>query len=131
MTTMTASPTKARSTGTATGQRGRVKATAAGGVDATSRDGSADRSVTAGVQRDLEALAKSAPALATSGLALSALALAGEIDSPHNSATSKSMCARVLLDTLDHLRELAPEGQEADELDELSARRTARRQSAS
>ena len=61
------------------------------------------------------------------GLAMAALALAREIDSPTNSATSKSMCARSLLDTLDRLRELTPPAQEADGLDDLARRRMARR----
>ena len=65
--------------------------------------------------------------LATGGLAITALALAREIDSPTNSATSKSMCARSLLDTMDRLRALTPVDQEADGLDDLARRREARR----
>ena len=56
-----------------------------------------------------------------------ALALAREIDTPGNSSTSKSVCARSLLDTMAQLRELMPTDQEADALDELSQRRDARR----
>ena len=67
------------------------------------------------------------PLAARSGLAMAALALAREIDAPTNSATSKSMCARSLLDTLDRLRELTPPAQEADGLDDLARRRLARR----
>lgn len=81
----------------------------------------------AGVERDLAAIAKRDPELAKSGLAASALALAREMDDD-NSATSKSMCARALLDTLDRLRQLAPAKEEKDGVDELSARRAARRQ---
>jgi hypothetical protein len=57
-------------------------------------------------------------------LAASALSLARELDDPRNSATSKSMCAKTLLEILDRLRALhrAP-----DELDELRALRAARR----
>lgn len=54
-----------------------------------------------------------------------ALALAREIDG-ENSATSKSMCAGQLRDTLDRLRELTPADEEADALDELASRRDAR-----
>jgi hypothetical protein len=68
--------------------------------------------------------------LAASGLAASALALAGEIDSPLNSATSKSMCARALLDTLERLRALAPPKKEKTKVDDLASKR-ARRRSAS
>lgn len=79
------------------------------------------------VRRDLDVIAERAPGLAQSALAATALALAREIDTPGNSATSKSMCARSLLDTLDELRELAPPPEMKDSLDELSARREARR----
>jgi hypothetical protein len=82
--------------------------------------------VLAAVERDLKEFAKRDKALADSTLAASARALAAELDDPENSATSKSMCARVLLDTLDRLRELLPEQEEKDRLDELSSRRTAR-----
>jgi hypothetical protein len=82
--------------------------------------------VRAAVQNDLDDLAKRAPDLATSALAASALALAREIDKPKNSATSKSMCAKALLDVLETLRDLAPPEEEADQLDDLSSRRAAR-----
>jgi hypothetical protein len=78
------------------------------------------------VQRDLAAIAKLDKGLARSGLAASALALAKELDNPENSATSKSMCARALTEQLDHLRELAPDEEKGDKLDDLSARRAAR-----
>ena len=64
---------------------------------------------------------------AQSGLAMMALALAREVDAPTNSATSKSMCASQLRETLDRLRELTPPTEEADELDDLARRRDARR----
>lgn len=54
------------------------------------------------------------------------MALARELDDPDNSATSKSMCANSLRDTLDRMRELLPAEEEADALDDLAARRTAR-----
>lgn len=78
--------------------------------------------VEAAVLRDLEAFGD----LRDSSLAAAALALARELDSPGNSATSKSMCARALRESLDRLRELVPDEPEADKLDELSAKRAAR-----
>jgi hypothetical protein len=64
--------------------------------------------------------------VAGSALAASALVLAAELDSPGNSATAKSMCARALREALDRLRELVPVEGEEDELDGLRARRAAR-----
>lgn len=67
-------------------------------------------------------------AVAPSGSALGAvaLALAREVDAAGNSATSKSMCARALVETLDRLRGLVPAEESADGLDELASRRAAR-----
>lgn len=80
-------------------------------------------SVEAAVERDLKRLPEE---LAESALAASALAMAREIDRSSNSATSKSMCQARLQDSLRELRELAPPAEEADQLDDLSARRKAR-----
>lgn len=83
-----------------------------------------------GVYRDLLAFAElgeAGEALANSALGGTALALALELENPYNSATSKSMCAGQLRDTLDRLRELAPVKEEGDELDELAAERKRRR----
>ena len=80
--------------------------------------------VVSAIERDLAGLG----GLADSGLAASALVLAGLLDDPGNSATSKSMCARSLLETMNRLRELAAlalDGEE-DRLDELGSRRAAR-----
>jgi hypothetical protein len=52
--------------------------------------------------------------------------MAREIDSSGNSATSKSMCARVLAEVMAELRGLTPAEEESDALDDLSARRAAR-----
>jgi len=84
--------------------------------------------VTAGVKRDLAALKRRDAALATSGLAAAALSLAAEMDNKGNSATSRAMCSKALLDTLDRLRGLAPEAeQKGSKLDDLTTRRAARR----
>lgn len=87
----------------------------------------ASRTVDA-VELDLEVIRQQAPDVADSTIAASALALAYEMDDPYNSATSKSMCARVLLDTMERLRELAPPAQEADTVDDLTAARIRRLQ---
>lgn len=72
-----------------------------------------------GTERDIEDIRSRDAKLAESGLAGTALALAFEIEHPFNSATSKSMCAKALLDTMDRLRELCPPEQKADGIDEL------------
>lgn len=62
-------------------------------------------SVVAAVERDLGRLDVSAR---EGALAATALELAAQLDEPENSATSKSMCARALTETLEKLRALAP-----------------------
>lgn len=64
-----------------------------------------------------------------STLAATALALAAELDAG-NSATSKSMCAKSMVDVLRELRSLVPPKQEADGVDELNLRRASRRSAA-
>lgn len=86
-----------------------------------------DVTVAGAVRRDLAEIAKSDRELAQSTLAMSALRLASEMDNSGNSATSKSMCARELRDTLDRLRELCPKAEAKDKVDELGARRDSRR----
>lgn len=82
--------------------------------------------VTAGVERDLAELAARDKSVLDSALAAVALELAGLLDDPGNSATSKSMCARVLRETMDRLRELVPADVAEDGLDELGSRRAKR-----
>ncbi len=79
----------------------------------------------AAVQRDLAAIRKRYKRLADSGRAASALALAREMDS-ESSATSNSMCARALNETLAELEALAPPEAQKDGLDDLSTRRAKR-----
>jgi hypothetical protein len=79
-------------------------------------------SVVDAVQGELDAL----PGVLSEGaFAATALALAAELDEPGNSATSKSMCARVLTETLEKLRAQAAEVKpgKVSKLDELRARR--------
>jgi hypothetical protein len=85
-----------------------------------------EMTVRAAVQRDLDGLAKRDPKLAQSGLAASALALATEMDAG-NSATSKSMCARALVETLEKLESMAPAAPTADAIDQLAAKREKRK----
>jgi hypothetical protein len=82
--------------------------------------------VTSAVEADLRDIAKREPRLARSAQAAAALALARELDDD-NSATSKSMCAKALNETMDRLRELAPPEQIKDGVDDISAQRAKRR----
>lgn len=82
--------------------------------------------VVTATEREIAEIRKRAPAVAASSQAATAVQLAIELENPHNSATSKSMIARVLNDTIERLRELAPAEEEADKVDELKARRAAR-----
>lgn len=84
-------------------------------------------SVTEALTAELEALG---PRGANSTLAAVALSLARALDGDA-SATSKSMCAKSMVDVLRELRSIAPPKQEADNLDDLTARREARRSAVS
>jgi len=84
-------------------------------------------SVAEAVERDLDAVREASPDLADSALAATALALAAEIDEPKNSATSKSMCAARLNETMATLRELMPPKREADGIDDIAEQRKKRR----
>ncbi len=85
-----------------------------------------DRSVVGSVTWELAEIGRIDKRLASSGLASSALALAAMIDDTDNSATSRSMCARELRETLRELHALAPADAREDGIDELNARRSAR-----
>jgi len=79
------------------------------------------------VARDLAAIREGDPDLAESGLAAVAERLAYELEHPFNSATSKAQCAKALNETLDRLRELAPDQEEeGDDVDRLNAEREQR-----
>ena len=83
-------------------------------------------SVVGGVELNLADLASRSSSLAVSALAQSALELARQMDDPGNSATSKSMCAKALMETLERLYSMAPPKMEQDGVDDLSDRRAAR-----
>jgi hypothetical protein len=85
-----------------------------------------DISVAATLDRELKEIAKRAPELADSTLAASARAIAAELDTAGNSATSKSMCARALNETLGRLYDLLPAEEKKDRVDELKQRRAKR-----
>lgn len=79
-----------------------------------------DMTTTAAVRRDLARLPTD---LAESGLAATALHLAGVMDAGRG---SPSECAKALTDVLMKIRELAPPEQEGTKVDDLRARRAAR-----
>jgi hypothetical protein len=79
----------------------------------------------AAVRADLRELAKRDASVAKSTEAATALALAAELDAK-NSATSKSMCARALTETMEKLRAMVPPAETSDALDDLTARRAKR-----
>ena len=83
-------------------------------------------SVLEGVDRELAEVAKRNRALADGALAESARAMARALDNGENSATSRSMCAKELRDTMTALRDLAPPVPERTRLDELGDRRAKR-----
>jgi hypothetical protein len=58
-------------------------------------------------------------------LSASAMSLARELDSD-SSATSKSMCAKAMIETVDRLRYWLPDDEENDELDDLAEKRASR-----
>jgi hypothetical protein len=89
----------------------------------------ADLNVETAVRRELERIGARDADLATSGMAANALQLAKEMDAK-NSATSKSMCARALNETLKELKALSPEPVTPDALDEVGKKRIERREKA-
>lgn len=78
--------------------------------------------VSEAVERDLAGMG----VLGESSLAATARVLAGLLDDPRHSATSKSMCAKVLREIMDRLRELVPPVSDGDLVDELGDRRAKR-----
>jgi hypothetical protein len=79
------------------------------------------------VERDLARLGGD---LADSAEAAGALEMARQLDDPSNSATSKSMCQKALMDAMEKLRALAPPRKESDGVDDLATRRAERRAAA-
>lgn len=112
----------------ATGRRRRTGSNGKGagaGTENFPPGGQLDLTVVGAVKRDLAEIARRSPDLAVSGFAATALALAREMDYD-NSATSKSMCAKALVEALSLLRELSPPDTKRDGLDDLAARRAKR-----
>lgn len=64
--------------------------------------------------------------VADAGEAAVALSLAREMDVSGNSATSKSMCAKALMEAMERLRAMAPPAETKDGVDEIAAKRAAR-----
>jgi hypothetical protein len=79
------------------------------------------KTVLAGVENDLRALPGD---LGSSGLALSALELARQMDAD-GPAAAKASCGRALARALRELREIGP-ASSSDAFDEIAARRAAR-----
>ena len=78
--------------------------------------------VTDGVEHDLASIDH----VDLASLAATAIALAREIDSPGNSATSKAQCAKALNETMERIQAHAP-AENTDDLDEIAAKRKERR----
>lgn len=81
--------------------------------------------VVQGVERDLAELRVGSGAVA--GFAATALRLAEILDDPGVAAQAKASCARALAVCLDRIRELVPAVDTSDRVDDLTARRVARR----
>lgn len=81
-------------------------------------------SVVEAIERDLSAMPD---AVRMSALAATAVQLAYELENPYNSATSKSMCAKSLMEALAMLRALAPPKRKADDIDDIADQRAKRR----
>lgn len=86
--------------------------------------------VVTALEGELAEMRKRAPDIADSTQAAAALQLAYELQDPFNSATSKSMCARALNDTLEDLRDLAPKPKPKDAINELEEKRRERQAAA-
>jgi hypothetical protein len=85
-----------------------------------------DLKVVDAVEDELRNLIERDADLARSPLAATCFALASQLDDSKNSATSKSMCAKALNETLERLWDLAPDKEEKDGVDDLTDRRKAR-----
>lgn len=83
--------------------------------------GGAAMTVVEAVEAELEKFGVTASALGAM-----ALSLARELDVPGNSATSKSMCAKALVDVLREIRALAPPPELEDEIERARQRRSTR-----
>jgi hypothetical protein len=79
-------------------------------------------------RRDLAALKKRSPELATGARAEAVLALARRIDDRETSATACSLCAHEMDSLLRRLEAMAPADQRRDRVDEINERRRARRE---
>lgn len=84
-------------------------------------------SVRESMEREIEEIRRLDPKLADGVYAAMALALADEIDADRNKAMSTAACSTELRQTMNTLRELIPEDDEKDAVDELRNRREQRR----
>lgn len=79
------------------------------------------------VDHDIGEIRERDEGIAESAHAATAVRLAYELEHPFNSATAKAACAKTLNETMDRLRELAPEQPKKDRVDEIGAKRAKRR----
>lgn len=79
------------------------------------------------VNRDLRAIAERDERLAKSARAETARSLARMLDDPATAATARMGCARELGKCMDRLWELTPADTKGDAVDDLAAKRAARR----
>lgn len=91
--------------------------------------------VAAALQRDLDAIAKTDPDLATGTMAASAMSLARTMDSQSTSAAGRSQCARALREITSALTarvsiDADGDATSVDGIDDLAARRDRRRRAA-
>ena len=84
-----------------------------------------------GVNRNLREMEKRQSGVSRSALAEAARELAREMGDPDNSATSKALAARALMELLESLdSSLPPAEKEADSIDQVAAARERRRSGA-
>jgi hypothetical protein len=133
-TTKTGRGTRARSTKNAIARPPRGKRAAAKPSPARAGGSKAARkgAVEKAVEKDLKQLR-----LVDAGLGATALELARQLDDKETPATAKATCARALVRSLERVRELTPSfedekppAKEKDKVDDLAARRAARRRKA-
>lgn len=78
------------------------------------------------VERDLAGIRERDPKVASSATAAAAMQMAIELEHPYNSATSKSMCAKALMEAMRELRDLVPPVEKKGELHAIKDARAAR-----
>lgn len=78
------------------------------------------------VERDLAGIRERDADVADSATAAAAMRMAIELEHPYNSATSKSMCAKAMIEAMRELRDLVPPVEKKGELHAIKDARAAR-----